>query len=102
MKLCCDRGREMMRSAGQDDFALLAKTSGEFRMFVLQARLVKAADEKKLSRVPCDVKLPAPLHVAMQMTVKFCPFCGQQLRTLIDADPGGFAALCARHLPHVF
>lgn len=97
MRICCDRLENLLNNAGRDDFAVLAKRTGEYRMFVIQSRACRLEDEAKLQALPRDVELPRPLHVVTQIAIQWCPFCGSTLQELITADPDAFDRICEEH-----
>jgi hypothetical protein len=88
---CCEPFRRYLENAGKRGLSfLVAKNGGEF-FILIQTRGVDAADEGA-------VKIPrVTVNVAFEVAVKFCPFCGRELKALTTKNPSAFEKLAELH-----
>jgi hypothetical protein len=91
---CCLGFRNFVSFAGERGPAILAHeySSGLIR-FVLQSRGVAFHDEGKLKPIPIDIII----NVSTIMGLRFCPFCGRNLETLVHDSPDFFKELAREH-----
>jgi hypothetical protein len=94
---CCDVLDGLINNAGKDDYAVLAKSFGEYRFFVLQSRACRMDEELLFRNVPKEMSLPRPLHLVTQVGIQFCPFCGRSLAELIRENQIEFDRLSEEH-----
>ncbi len=97
MSYCCLTLSELIDRAGSDEFSVVAKEAGTFRFFSLQFRALHAEDEGLLGSSKINFGAKRPIHVAGQLAIKYCPFCGANLSQQIENDLPSFKALAEKH-----
>lgn len=102
MICCCSTFSEYVSRAGLDDFAILAKRSGDHRFFVVQFRACAPEQERLFQNVPREIDIPQPLHLASQFGIQFCPFCGFDLSVYIENNKAVFDEFAQKHREFVF
>lgn len=86
---CCAGFENLVRAAGERGIAALVREEPDRLMFMLQSRGIAFEDERKKIRTDSEFIINVSCNVGM----RFCPFCGTQLRDLVDRNPKGFREL---------
>jgi len=106
--ICCDQFRELLSEAGLRGISIIAANPEPFRFFLLQSRCVNKEPKVK-GYVINDEYFEGSLYYVdenkaklffsstMQGTVKFCPCCGQNLKSLIKNNVKQFDILAEKH-----
>ena len=92
---CCPGLQNSIESAGERGAAVLVYRSSVGIGFYIQSRGVAFDDVDKLALLPPtpDIKI----NVSSEIGLTFCPWCGRQLSTLVDASPEVFEKLAQTH-----
>ncbi len=80
---CCDLFKGLATNAGKRGISVIAHAESGYNGFFLQARMCDRIDESRMTNIPKGCEVPKPLTVAMQVGLKYCPFCGSNLGPLI-------------------
>ena len=88
---CCQGFEHLVRDAGKRGLAALARNTADGIRFVLQSRGVDFTDEQRIGTSAVN------LNVAVDVGLRFCPFCGTKLKELVERDPVAFMDLARQH-----
>jgi hypothetical protein len=95
---CCDGLQNLVDNAGRQGMSVLVyENLGTFR-FNLQSRAVTKDTETLLSQEPIPLPIEGNICLSVNIGLKFCPFCGTALQTLISGSTQRrFEALAEKH-----
>jgi hypothetical protein len=92
---CCRGFQNSIESAGHRGIATLVKETDEGICFVQQSRGIAFEDESEIRPVPGAPDID--INVSCTTGLRYCPFCGRQLRELVQTFPEAFAELAEEH-----
>lgn len=92
---CCDLFESLVDNAGRRGFSIIAGAQLDLRAFFLQSRthndpIIDPSNDRSQS-------LPLNHSLIFQNAIKFCPFCGTDLKRWIGSNERAFAKLVSEH-----
>jgi Zn ribbon nucleic-acid-binding protein len=90
-KYCCATFESKVNDAGSRGLAFLAGKAGSKKRFIAQSRGVAFSDEGIMPAIGVAV------NISSEVPIGFCPFCGTNLESFIEAYSREFEALSKQH-----
>ncbi len=92
---CCAGFQHSIEGAGRRGMAVLVHKTSSGIIFLFQSRGIAFEDVGKIGPSPNapDIKI----NVSYETGLGYCPWCGQQLQTLVEASPDAFEELAQKH-----
>ena len=95
---CCEGLKNLAENAGQRGMSVLVCENRGKLQFNLQSRAVSKDDEVLLAQRPTPLPIEGNMSLSVSIGLKFCPFCGTTLQTLVTpSTQRHFEALAKRH-----
>jgi hypothetical protein len=97
MRFCCEFFGTLVDNAGSSGFSVVLKQSGDICAFFLQGRVCDCAQEDKLRNLPIATDPPRPFVFVFQTALRFCPFCGMSLDSILSSQQETIQSLVHGH-----
>lgn len=85
LEMCCNDSYELVKNSGKKGFSLIPKNSDDLLYFCFQSRI---ADHKEIEYLEKNITTDVSIKMSLiiQRGIKFCPFCGTDLKKVIKKN----------------